>query len=157
MAADSTTATGGDAIAILMSDHEAIKGLFDQLLGGDATSRAHILQQLKPLLVVHNATEENLIYPAIHEASQRPRHANGLYRQQDEAQVAFWKLLMLDPGNAEFLRESADLRDALIAHVREEEEHEFIHLREALAPQAMQRLTADVLSFRADFGRTLTM
>jgi hypothetical protein len=146
------TATGGDAVAILINDHERIKDLFERLLNSDAAGRPQILKQLKPLLVIHNAGEENVVYPAIAELAERPIHANRLYHQQDEAQVAFWELLELDPGDAKFFRKTADLRDALLAHVREEEEHEFAHLRESLEPEKMQKLTADLREFRSEFG-----
>jgi len=152
MAADlDTISTGEDAVAILMNDHQRIKGLFDQLLHGDATTRPRTLQQLKPLLVAHNATEENIVYPAIHQIVRRPLHAYGLYHQQDEAQVAFWELGMIEPSDPAFVRKAAELRDALLAHVREEEESEFPQLRDALTPQAMQKLTAEVREFRHTF------
>jgi hemerythrin superfamily protein len=152
MAADSGVTTGEDAVAILMNDHRQIKGLFDKLLQGDGSTRTRIIDALKPLLVVHNATEENVVYPAIHSIAQRPHHANGLYHQQDAAEIAFFELGMVDPGDPEFIRKAADLRDALLAHVLDEEDTEFPYLREAMTPEAMRKLTADVREFRAAFG-----
>jgi len=155
MAADiGTTPSAGDAIAILMNDHLRIKALFDQLLDGDGSTRPRLLEELKPLLIVHNAGEENVVYPAIFGIAMRPHHAKKLYHQQDDATVAFWEILMMDPGDPEFVRKAADLRDALLAHVREEEESEFPELRRALAPQAMAKLTAELTEFRRTFGRT---
>ncbi len=153
MAADmDTSATAGDAIAVLMNDHLRIKALFDQLLDGDGTTRPRLLAELKPLLIVHNAGEENVIYPAIFGIAMRPHHAKGLYHQQDDATVAFWEVLQMDPGDPEFVRKAADLRDALLAHVRQEEEHEFPELRRALAAPAMAKLTAELEEFRRTFG-----
>lgn len=152
MAADLTTSTGSDAISILMNDHRRIEALFDRLLHGDGSTRPGILEELKPLLVVHNAAEENVVYPAIFGIADRPHHAKGLYHQQDDAAVAFWEVQMMDPGDPEFVRKAADLRDALLAHVREEEQHEFPELRRAMTPQAMATLTADLQEFRSTFG-----
>jgi len=152
MAADIGVTTGGDAVAILMNDHQRIKSLFDDLLDGDGSTRPEIIERLTPLLVVHNATEENVVYPAIHSIAQRPHHAKGLYHQQDEAAIAFFDLGMLEPGDPEFVRKAVELRDALLAHVREEEESEFPHLRESITPEGMAKLTADVREFRSTFG-----
>jgi hypothetical protein len=92
------------------------------------------------------------VYPAIHTLAGRPHHAKSLYHQQDDAAIAFFELAQRDPGDPEFLRLAADLRDALLAHVREEEEHEFVHLREDLATEAMAKLSADVREFRSTFA-----
>ncbi len=78
MAADIGVTTGGDAVAILMNDHQRIKSLFDDLLDADGLTRPEIFERLTPLLVVHNATEENIVYPALHSIAQRPHHAKGL-------------------------------------------------------------------------------
>lgn len=153
MAADfGTTSSAGDAIAILMNDHLRIKALFDQLVDGDGSTRPGLLAELKPLLVVHNAGEENVVYPAIFGIAMRPHHAKGLYHQQDDATVAFWELQQMDPGDPEFLRKAADLRDALLAHVRHEEESEFPELRQTLTPEALAKLTAELMQFRETFG-----
>lgn len=153
MAADiDGNAVAGDAIAILMDDHLRIKALFDRLIDGDGSTRPGILAELKPLLVVHNAGEENVVYPAIYGIAMRPHHAKGLYHQQDDATVAFWEIQQMDPGDPEFVRKGADLRDALLAHVRHEEENEFPELRRALAAPAMAKLTADLTEFRRTFG-----
>lgn len=44
---------------------------------------------------------------------------------------------------------AVDLRDALLAHVRREEETEFKHLRESATPEAAASLTAEFRAFRA--------
>lgn len=152
MAADIDVTTGDDAVTILIGDHQRIDTLFDALLHGDSSARPDILERLKPLLAVHNATEENVVYPAIHSIALRPQHANGLYHQQDAATIAFFDLGLLDPGGLEFDRKASELRDAVLSHMREEEESEFPQLREALTPEGMTKLTVDVREFRGMFG-----
>jgi hemerythrin superfamily protein len=141
-----------DAVAILMQDHQEIKRLFESLLQADGATRPGLLDDLKRLLVLHNAAEENVVYPAIFELAQRPMHARGLYHEQDDAAVHFWDLSVTEPGDPEFLRKGSELLDTLLAHVRKEEETEFPHLRDALTPQAMQQLTGELQEFRQTFG-----
>jgi hemerythrin superfamily protein len=141
-----------DAIDLLLDDHRQIKDLLKRLVDGDAAGVPDVTEQLKRLLTVHNATEENLVYPAIHTIAQRPMHARTLYHQQDDAAVAFWEIGNLQPGDDEFLRKTADFRDAVLMHIHQEEEHEFPHLREALAPEDALQLSEEVAVFRRTFG-----
>jgi hemerythrin superfamily protein len=141
-----------DAIDLLLDDHRQIKNLLKRLVDGDSAVVPGVTEQLKRLLIVHNATEENLVYPAIHTIAQRPMHARTLYHQQDDAAVAFWEIGNLQPGDDEFQRKAADFSDAVLLHVHQEEEHEFPHLREALAAEDVLQLTEEVTAFRRTFG-----
>ena len=141
---------GNDAIEILENDHRTIKQLLLDLTSAEEMARKQALERLKALLTVHNATEENLVYPAIHDLAERPMHANGLYKEQDQAKVAVFELSMLSPGDPEFTKKAAALRDAVYAHIEKEETSEFRHLREA-AEANMPELTAQVRRFRKEF------
>ena len=145
---------GNDAIEILLNDHKVVKSLFDQLASAASSDRASVLEQLKALLTVHNATEENLVYPAIRFIAARPRDAETLYHQQDAAEAGLWCIDATIKG----LVEGDDVDDqiqtlqkAVLAHVRKEEETEFPHLRKALQGNALEQLTDDVRTFRSNF------
>lgn len=138
-----------DPISILMNEHKAVKERFGVLLNAESTERASILDEIKGMLAVHNATEENVIYPAVHEIAQRPMHARTLYHEQDDAEVALWKLAKLEPGDPEFVRKGTELRDALLAHVEREEGSEFKALREAMSAKQADKLADDFQAFRA--------
>lgn len=140
--------TQADAISILMREHQAVKDRFQALLDSQCTTRSAILEEIKRMLAVHNASEENVIYPAVHSLVQRPMHARTLYHEQDDAEVALWDLASLEPDDPEFVRKGSELLDALLAHVRREEETEFRHLREELSPEELRELTTDFLAFR---------
>ena len=122
-------------------------------LGSNAIGpqREELMERLKGLLTIHNASEENLVYPAIRELAKRPMHAGQLYHQQDEAKVVVWELDMMGPADPEFSDKATKLREAVLAHVRQEEESEFPHLREALDPEQMEELTDSLREFRSSF------
>ena len=143
-------AAGGDAVEILENDHRTIKDLLARLTSGPKEEREEVLERLKPVVVVHNATEENLVYPAIHVLAQRPMHADKLYHEQDEAKVVVFRLSNLSPGDPEFQKKANDLRDAVTTHIEKEEKTEFRHLRDA-AGDEMPKLTDEVRRFRAEF------
>jgi hemerythrin superfamily protein len=145
---------GADAVEILVNDHRVIKQLLTELPDATGQARADLLQRLKAILTIHNATEENFVYPAIHEIAGRPMHAGHLYHQQDEAKVLLWKLDAQVRDDGEFHRQASILRDAVVAHAQHEEDTEFPKLREAAGPSDLANLTAAVREFRADFRFT---
>lgn len=155
MASDGIPVVGKDAIEILENDHVAVKELFAQLAdGGASDNRAATLEQLKALLTVHNATEENLVYPAVRFAAGRPREADTLYHQQDEAEAALWQIDSMMKGtldDSDLDEKIAVLQKAVLAHVRKEEETEYPHLRESLKSDGLQQLTDAVRQFRSQF------
>jgi hemerythrin superfamily protein len=132
-----------------MNEHKAVKERFGVLLNATGSERADVLDEIKGMLAMHNATEENVIYPAVHSIAQRPMHARTLYHEQDDAEVALWELAKLDPGDPEFVRKGTELRDALLAHVEREEGSEFKALREAMTAKQADQLAGDFQSFRA--------
>jgi len=145
-------AVGNDAIEILMNDHVAAKGLLADLVGAtEPAKRTAILQKLKAALTIHNATEENLVYPAVRDVAKRPHESEKLYHQQDEAKVVIWELDMLSEDPDEFEERAAKLQAAVEAHIRKEEETEYPHLREALGRDGLDKLTAAVREFRDSF------
>ena len=154
VSASGIATTGADAIDILLNDHKLVKQLFEELAASTSGERATILEQLKALLTVHNATEENLVYPAVRFLAARPRDAETLYHQQDEAEAGLWAIDATIKG----LVEGDDVADqidvlhkAVLAHVRKEEETEFPHLRKTLDNDTLRQLTADVRAFRNNF------
>jgi len=141
----------GDAIDLLIAEHRKIEGLLKALPEAAPGARAQLLDELKQIVVPHNATEENIIYPAIHEIAQRPMHAGRLYHQQDEAAVLVWELSNLEADDREWVAKATKLRDAVLAHAHDEETSEFPRLREA-AGDLMAQITSDVRAFRQTFG-----
>jgi hemerythrin superfamily protein len=147
--------TGNDAIEILENDHRLVKELFSRLVGASQSSeQSLVLDKLKAILTVHNATEENLVYPAVLVAASRAKDADALYHQQDEAKVGIWKLDAILKGslkNEDFGKHAKELQESVLAHVRKEEETEFPHLRESLKGKELTQLTEAIREFRGKF------
>ena len=154
MRTTSPSARGGDAIDILLADHRQIESYLNQISQTPATNptqRAQLLQQLATLLTIHNATEENYIYPAIRDVARRPNDSATLYQQQDQAKVIMFELDQLAKNSPNWDSRFAALRTALMAHVAQEERTEFPQLRQAAGPK-MTALTTKVRQLRSQFG-----
>ena len=146
-------AQGGDAIEILINDHALIKTLLESLTAAvDVGERSNALERLKAALTIHNATEENLVYPAIERVAKKKSEAERLYHETAEADVAVFELdSLLKEGRGEedaFATTAEKLRDAVIEHIEEEEKHAFKMLREHADTAQAEMLTRSVRQFR---------
>jgi hemerythrin superfamily protein len=142
---------GNDATEILINDHEVIKRLLSELTQSAAgEGMKSTLEQLKGALTIHNATEENIVYPALRQVARKKWEAQRLYHETAEADVLVFQLdTMMQEGNfADFPRVAEKLRDAVLEHIEDEEQSAFPHLTDAAEPMQAQMLTDSVRKFR---------
>lgn len=145
-----------DAIAILRSDHAMVENLLGVLVQpGDRTMRRTMLNRLKAVLAVHNATEESLVYPATRVLADLRSVADRLYRETAEADVLLFEIDNLpdDDNDRPFDEKIAKLREAILAHVRDEEANVFPKLVDAAGADGLKRLTQSMREFRSNFER----
>ena len=125
-----------DVLSLLEAEHRAALGLIDRILAtSDAEQRGHLLRQLANALTIHNANEENIVYPAIRDAAHKADAAMMLYHQQDEAKVLIAQLSLAPKGDAAFTDGVQKLQTALKAHIHQEETVDFPAVRTALGPK----------------------
>lgn len=148
-------ATGDSVFDILHNDHKRIHHMLNELIETVA-GREQTLMELGSLFTVHNATEENFVYPAIAEVAGRKSDAVTLYHQQDEAKMVAWQLdallHMREPEPEHFTALATKLRAAVLEHVAMEQNVDFPKLQAALGPQGTANLTDKVRAFRQKFG-----
>ncbi len=122
-----------DVIELLEAEHRGAEALMNRILAsGDAAERERSLRQLVNALTIHNANEENIVYPAIGQAANRSSDAKLLYHQQDDAKMAIWGLMQLPKNGSDFTTRFRELRTAILAHIHQEEKVDFPALRAAL-------------------------
>jgi hemerythrin superfamily protein len=125
--------SNADIIGLLEREHRAAKGLMDGIAGSTNTSeRQRLFEKLVDALTIHNATEENIIYPALRSVAHRSSDATTLYHQQDDAKVMIWDMTALPKDDARFTTRFRELRSAFLAHVRQEERVDFPAVRAAM-------------------------
>ena len=153
-AAERIAIEGDDAFDTLIRDHNVVRNLLTELVQpGDRTLRRTMLNRLKTALAVHNATEENLIYPAMRVLAGRKDRSDRLYRETADADVMLFEIdaLREDREDPDFDEKIARLRDAIVAHVDEEEGTVFPELRERLGADGCKRLSQAVRELRGAF------
>ncbi len=147
-------ARGNSAIDILLNDHTTIKQLLGELTGaGEPQRRKETLEQLKGILTVHNATEENIVYPAIAVVAKDKSESKHLYEETADADVLLFRLdAMLKSADAsDFDAMATEFREAVLEHIDDEESSAFPALQERAQPEQERMLTHSVREFREQF------
>lgn len=142
---------GNDAGEILLSDHQVIRSLLDELCTvQESQQRLATLERLKAALTIHNATEENLVYPALETVAGKHHESQKLYKETAAADVLVFKLdTMLKTGEeGGFGKTAESLRAALLEHIEDEEQRAIPELRKHASPEQSRLLTSAVRELR---------
>lgn len=142
--------TSGDAVQELISEHQTIKGLLERLASSTGDSAMSVLEQLKGILTVHNAVEENLVYPALRVVAGKKSESLKLYNETAEADCLIFEIdSMLKEGDiADFPKKAEKLQAAVLEHIDDEEQKAFKHLQENAEPEQTRQLNEAVGKFR---------
>ena len=108
---------GNDAVEILLNDHQVIKSLLRDLTQATGRRREEVLQKLKGVLTIHNATEENLVHPAIDKVAGSKLEAQHLYHETAEADTLLFELdsMLKERDESDFSMKAEKFADAVPA------------------------------------------
>ena len=119
-----TEAMKADWLGLVKAHHEMLERAFDELIdsGSDLARRPVLYKRLAYLLTAHSVAEENAIYPALAMCGLQSE-SDRLYLDQAHAKVMNAMLDMADDklGDA-WLQRVHELRSAVLAHARQDEE-----------------------------------
>lgn len=142
---------GNDAVEILLNDHQVIKTLLRQLTEASGSEREQVLEKLKGVLTIHNATEENLVYPAIDKIAGSKLEAQHLYHETAEADTLLFELdsMLKERDESDFSTKAQKFADAVSHHIEEEEQKAFPRLQENADQRHTEILAESVKKFRS--------
>lgn len=130
-----------DVIALLKQQHQQIKSLFAEVLGSAGEAREESFYELRKLLAVHEAAEEQVVHPKAKSAIPGGEGIVGeRLAEEQEAKEALAALEDLDPDSAEFTTKLRALQRDVIAHAENEEQQEFATLGEVLDADQLQSM-----------------
>ena len=149
-------AQGATAVDILVNDHRTIKDLLRTLVENTSReSRMQCLKELQGVLTVHNATEENLIYPALNKIGKKMFESLHLYYETANADITAFEIdTMLKEGadDDKIQAKVEKFRDAILEHIDDEESKAFPHLQDAADAAETQQLNQAVQAFRGSIS-----
>jgi hemerythrin superfamily protein len=109
-----------------------------------------ILDQLKGALTIHNATEENIVYPALDKVAGHKFETLKLYNETAAADILLFQIdTMLKEGDeTKFAEKAQKLHDAVFKHIEAEEKSALPHLEKGADSSEAQMLLQSVREFR---------
>jgi hemerythrin superfamily protein len=143
-------ARGNDAVEILLNDHQVIKGLLEELVAASGAQRKSVLERLVGVLTIHNATEENLVYPALNKVAGSRLESQHLYHETAEADVLLFELdsMLKERDDTDFTDKARKFAEAVRHHIDEEENKALPRLRENANARDAELLADSVKQFR---------
>lgn len=133
-----------DAIALLKDDHRTLRSLFkdfDELGAAAHKSAERLRERIVPLLSVHAAIEERILYPLVIE--KVPDLEESILEGLEEHALAEQLLAQVASMDAEdrwFRPKMLVMADMVSHHIREEEREIFPALREELSRSELVEL-----------------
>ena len=137
--------------AFSKSQHEQIRGLFEQVIAARGQERAKVFTQLKNLISAHEEAVEAVVHPAAkHAIVGGVAEVAAREKEEAEAKKTLSALGQLDVASGEFDTKIRSLQKAVLAHAKSEEKEEFDKLADRLDDSKLKQMRSDVVAVEAD-------
>lgn len=131
-----------DAIKLLKTDHEKVRGLLGQFENATGARREKLRGQIDRELKVHTQIEEEIFYPAFRDAARKKDDKKMYFEALEEHHVVDLVLPEMNDGaTPEELKAKAKVLKELVEHHADEEEKEmFPSARKILDKETLRAL-----------------
>ena len=132
-----------DALTLLKEDHDKVKGMLNKL--DDTTERAEVtrtegLASLKQELTVHEAIEEEILYPALIEYAKTKDITLEAYEEHHVVDTIMAELEDTPVGDETWAAKLTVMKENLEHHIEEEEDDMFKKARQVMDEAELQEL-----------------
>ncbi len=139
--------TSMDAIKFLKADHVEMRGLLSALestTSRGVKKRQQLIAEIEAKLKAHTTIEEEIFYPAFHEARQKSDDDKMYFEALEEHRAAgdlvLPDLLGTDPASEQFSGRAKVLKELVEHHAGEEEKEMFPRARKLLSREELAEL-----------------
>jgi hemerythrin superfamily protein len=130
-----------DALELLKQDHQAVKGLFDQIDDAeDGKQRKKLFDQIDTQLNIHAHIEETVFYPEMQKIDELKDMVEEALEEHQEVKTLLEEIEGLDPDGDQFSASLEELMENVEHHVAEEEDEMFPKVRERCDQATLDRL-----------------
>ena len=146
-----------DAITMLKKDHEKVRGLLKKLessaLRGDGRAQK-LLEQIDKEVKIHSQIEEEIFYPAFHEAARTKEENKLFFEAKEEHHVVDMVMPEVSEGkgNEDFAGRAKVLKDIIEHHADEEEKQMFPAARKLLGRDELRDLGRRIKQRKQELG-----
>ncbi|EJM27435.1 MULTISPECIES: hemerythrin domain-containing protein [Pseudomonas] len=151
-----------NAIDLLKTDHEKVKGILNQL--SESTDRAlkkraELLDKLELEITIHTQLEEQILYPAFKEAGGKEQ--DEMYYEAKEEHRTVDSLVLpdlksTDPSTPEFAGRVKVVKELLEHHIEEEETEMFPQAKKLLGNAKLEELGKEMEVMKASLKKSLS-
>lgn len=151
-----------NAIELLKTDHEKVKGILNQL--SESTNRAlkkraELLEKLELEITIHTQLEEQILYPAFKEAGGKEQ--DEMYYEAKEEHRTVDSLVLpdlksTDPSTPEFAGRVKVVKELLEHHIEEEETEMFPQAKKLLGNAKLEELGKEMEVMKASLKKSLS-
>jgi iron-sulfur cluster repair protein YtfE (RIC family) len=132
-----------DALTLLKDDHDKVKAMLDKL--DKTTERAEVtrrdgLQALKQELTVHEAIEEEILYPALKEFAKTRDIALEAYEEHHVVDTIMSELEQTPVSDETWGAKLTVMKENLEHHIEEEEDEMFRQARRVMDQSELSEL-----------------
>ena len=149
-----------DAIKLLKKDHREVDAMFKEihaLSDSASASRRKLFDRIADALELHTRVEEEILYPAVKDASRRDKEARQevleAYEEHDNVKSMIEKLRETDPKDETYKAKLQVLEELVKHHVKEEEREFFPEARELLGDDEIDALGDRIAEIKAQAGQ----
>ena len=132
-----------DALTLLKHDHDKVKGMLDKL--DDTTERAEVtrtegLAKLKQELTVHEAIEEEILYPALIEFAKTKDITLEAFEEHHVVDMIMAELEQTPVEDETWAAKLTVMKENLEHHIEEEEDDMFKKARQVMDEAELEEL-----------------
>jgi hemerythrin superfamily protein len=136
-----TISNGNDVMSFLKMQHKQIKKMLERVTSCRGKERASAFVELRRMLAIHEAAEEEIVHPAAKRALPDGKSLVEMrLREENDAKKTLTKLEKLDVDSTEFENGFRVLKGSVLSHAESEEHEEFNRLASKLEPDKLQRM-----------------
>jgi hemerythrin superfamily protein len=149
-----------NAIDLLKADHKKVKSLLEDLQGTTnraAKKRAELLEKIQLEFEVHAAVEEEIFYPAFHQAAKTGEDEKLFFEALEEHRAV--KELVLpdlqdtDVTSDQFSGRAKVVKDLILHHAEEEEKEMFPRAKKLLGAEQLEELGSEMESRKGELTK----
>src|SRR5581483_7369989 len=146
-----------DALQLLTSDHNRVRGLFTLFKQAheseDAERMQSIAQKVMTELTVHTTIEEQVFYPSIKGRSDEiSEMVDEAMQEHHVAKMLMQELTSVEPGGDDWVAKMQVLIENVDHHAEEEEQEMFTKVRGAMDSNELESLGARLESQKRQLG-----
>ena len=145
-----------DAIALLKDDHDRAKRMLEEL--DETTERAvktrqQLFTKLKSELVVHEAIEEEIFYPALKQHAEAKAIVLEAYEEHNVVDMVMGEIEQTPFEDETWKAKFSVMKENLEHHIEEEEGEMFKRAREAFDGQTLDALGQQMIARKRELQR----